>query len=137
MTSDQSDKAEPVTNGGSITVGAHDIQSLDLNWWRRQIGLVQQEPFAFNDTIYKNVAYGLVGSRWENEDDETKRALVEEACKEAFADEFISRLPSVCLMNGVTVLAHLTNTWQGYETMVGENGIKLSGGQRQRSGLFP
>jgi ABC-type multidrug transport system fused ATPase/permease subunit len=97
-TDDKSDKPEPVTNSGSINIGAHDIQSLDLNWWRSQIGLVQQEPFAFNDTIYKNVAYGLVGSKWENDDDETKRALVEEACKEAFADEFISRLPSVCLI---------------------------------------
>jgi ATP-binding cassette subfamily B (MDR/TAP) protein 1 len=103
-----------VTLSGTITVGGRDLRDLDLKWWRSQIGLVQQEPFIFNDTIYNNVANGLVGSKFENEDDEMKRRRVEEACKEAFADEFISRLP------------------MGYETKVGDSGIKLSGGQRQR-----
>ncbi|MCJ1350668.1 MAG: hypothetical protein MMC33_000649 [Icmadophila ericetorum] len=105
---------DTVTNGGSIIVGDKEIQSLDLKWWRSQIGLVQQEPFTFSSTIFKNVAYGLVGSRWEDADDELQMTLVKEACQEAFADEFISRLPL------------------GYQTTVGENGIKLSGGQRQR-----
>jgi len=54
----------PITLGGSIKVGAHELSDLDLKWWRSQIGLVQQEPFIFNDTIAKNVAYGLVGSVW-------------------------------------------------------------------------
>ncbi|KAH0559854.1 hypothetical protein GP486_003627 [Trichoglossum hirsutum] len=101
-------------NRGSIRVGKHDIYDLDLKWWRSQIGLVQQEPFLFNDTIFQNVAHALVGSKWEDEDESTKLALVKEACKEAFADEFIDKLP------------------QGYNTRVGESGIKLSGGQRQR-----
>jgi ATP-binding cassette, subfamily B (MDR/TAP), member 1 len=82
-------------NNGSITVGNHDIYNLDLKWWRSQIGLVQQEPFLFNDTILQNVAYALVSSKWENEDGPTKLALVKEACKEAFADEFIDKLPKV------------------------------------------
>jgi ATP-binding cassette subfamily B (MDR/TAP) protein 1 len=103
-----------ITLTGTITVGGRDIRDLDLKWWRSQIGLVQQEPFIFNDTIYKNVAHGLVGSKFENENEEMKRRRVEEACKEAFADEFINRLP------------------MGYETKVGDSGIKLSGGQRQR-----
>ncbi len=80
---------------GAITTGEHGLDEIDLKWWRSQIGLVQQEPFLFNDTIYQNVAYGLVGSLWENESEEKKRELVGEACKEAFADEFISRLPDV------------------------------------------
>ena len=101
-------------NRGKILLGDHNINSLDLKWWRSQIGLVQQEPYLFNDSIFNNIAFGLLGSKWENESDEVKTKLVEEACKEAFADEFIARLP------------------QGYTTMVGENGIKLSGGQRQR-----
>jgi len=66
-----------------------------LKWWRSQIGLVQQEPFIFNDTIRKNVEYGLIGSEWEDENEETKKTLVEQACKEAFADEFITKLPLV------------------------------------------
>jgi len=50
----------------------------------------------FNDTISKNVEYGLVGTEWEYGTERQKRKLVEKACKEAFADEFISRLPEVC-----------------------------------------
>ncbi|PLB46602.1 lipid A export ATP-binding/permease protein msbA [Aspergillus steynii IBT 23096] len=99
---------------GSILVGDHNINSLDLKWWRSQIGLVQQEPFLFNNSIFENVAFGLIGTKWENESDEVKKQLVEEACREAFAEEFILRLP------------------EGYATEVGESGIKLSGGQRQR-----
>lgn len=59
------------------------------------MGLVQQEPLSFNDTVYKNVAHGLVGSPWEKEEEKVKRELVKEACHEAFADEFIDRLPQV------------------------------------------
>ncbi|KAJ5261435.1 hypothetical protein N7478_012030 [Penicillium angulare] len=99
---------------GKICLGERNIEELDLKWWRSQIGLVQQEPFLFNDTIFKNISYGLVGTQWENEPDSVKARLVENACKEAFADEFIDRLPN------------------GYETIVGENGTKLSGGQKQR-----
>ncbi|KAI1176837.1 P-loop containing nucleoside triphosphate hydrolase protein [Nemania sp. FL0916] len=99
---------------GSISTSGHELDEINLKWWRSQIGLVQQEPFLFNDTVYHNVAYGLVGSEWQDEPEERKRELVKEACKEAFADEFIDRLPD------------------GYDTMVGDSGTKLSGGQRQR-----
>ncbi|KAI1120741.1 ABC transporter-like protein [Nemania abortiva] len=99
---------------GSVTVGGRKLTDLDLKWWRSQIGLVQQEPFLFNQTIFENVASGLVGTEWEDAEIEVKRELVQAACKEAYADEFISRLPD------------------GYETHVGDAGIKLSGGQRQR-----
>ena len=56
---------------------------------------MQQEPFLFNSSIYRNVEFGLIGTKWENADLETKKELVKQACKEAFADEFISRLPEV------------------------------------------
>lgn len=82
---------------GKITVANHHINELDLKWWRSQIGLVQQEPFLFNETIYNNVAFGLIGSKWENESEGVKMELVMGACKEAFADEFITRLPQVNL----------------------------------------
>lgn len=99
---------------GSISTCGHEIEDINMKWWRSQIGLVQQEPFLFNDTIYKNISFGLVGTQWENESEEKKRELVKVACKESFADEFIDRLPD------------------GYDTQVGDSGIKLSGGQRQR-----
>ena len=87
-----------IKNSGTIKIGKHDITTLDARWWRSQIGLVQQEPFLFNSTIFQNVAHGLIGSKWEHDDMTTKQSLVEEACKEAFADEFIKRLPQVCSM---------------------------------------
>ena len=68
---------------------------MELKWWRSQIGLVQQEPFLFDDTIERNVAYGLVGTPWEDEPEVQKAVRVWEACREAFADEFIARLPDV------------------------------------------
>ncbi|KAI5465862.1 P-loop containing nucleoside triphosphate hydrolase protein [Mariannaea sp. PMI_226] len=104
----------PIELRGSITTTGRPLDEIDMKWWRSQIGLVQQEPFLFNDTIYKNVAHGLIGSQWANEPEEAKLELVKEACKEAFADEFIDKLP------------------EGYNTVVGDSGAKLSGGQRQR-----
>lgn len=83
------------TMAGVVTVGGHNLEELDLKWWRAQIGLVQQEPFLFNDTIFKNVANGLVGTKFEDAPEEKKRELVKEACQEAYADEFINRLPEV------------------------------------------
>lgn len=80
---------------GSIKVGDRPLKEIDLKWWRTQIGLVQQEPFLFNDSIYRNVEHGLIGTEWEDESVEVKAKLVKQACKEAFADEFIERLPEV------------------------------------------
>ncbi|KAI5865922.1 P-loop containing nucleoside triphosphate hydrolase protein [Durotheca rogersii] len=99
---------------GSITVGDHNLEDLDVHWWRARIGLVQQEPFLFNDTIFNNVANGLIGTQWQDDSEARKRELVEEACREAYAHEFIRRLPD------------------GYDTQVGDGGAKLSGGQKQR-----
>lgn len=81
---------------GNIFAGAHNLTGLDLKWWRSQIGLVQQNPFLFDDTIFNNVAFGLVGTKWEHETHEVKQKLVEKACEQAFADEYIKRLPEVC-----------------------------------------
>jgi ATP-binding cassette, subfamily B (MDR/TAP), member 1 len=99
----------PVQLRGSISTGGCELDDIDLPWWRSQIGLVQQEPFLFNDTIFNNVAHGLVGTDLEHEGEAKKRELVAAACREAFADEFINRLPD------------------GYDTVVGESGAKLSG----------
>ncbi|KAL4745772.1 hypothetical protein BDW72DRAFT_186104 [Aspergillus terricola var. indicus] len=109
---DSSGEREKMT--GEIRIDDRNINGLDLKWWRTQIGLVQQEPFVFNDSVFNNVAFGLIGSQWENASEEVKRGLVEKACKEAFVDEFVQRLPLK------------------YSTLIGENGLTLSGGQRQR-----
>lgn len=98
-----SDDARERVSGSIITDG-HDISDFNVKWWRSQIGLVQQEPFLFNDTIENNVAYGLTGTEWENSESAKKLELVKDACKEAFADEFISKLPKVCSRHLTTVL---------------------------------
>ncbi|KAI0150276.1 ABC transporter-like protein [Xylariaceae sp. FL1272] len=99
---------------GTVTVGGSDIYKFDLKWWRSQLSCVQQEPFLFNQTIFENVASGLTGTEWEHADTARKRELVENACRESYADEFIVKLP------------------MRYDTIVGDAGIRMSGGQRQR-----
>ncbi|KAL2879796.1 hypothetical protein SGCOL_004839 [Colletotrichum sp. CLE4] len=86
----------------------------DLRWLRGRIGLVQQEPVLFSNTIYNNVVHGLYGSAMNDLPEPGKRELVRQACIQAFADEFIQELP------------------QKYDTRVGERGALLSGGQKQR-----
>lgn len=86
-------------NQGTIYIGDHTINSLDLKWWRSQIGLVQQEPFLFNDTIFNNVSFGLIGTELDDATDLVKKELVVKACREAFAEEFIDRLPEVCQLH--------------------------------------
>ncbi|KAL2135473.1 hypothetical protein VTI74DRAFT_8332 [Chaetomium olivicolor] len=99
---------------GSILIDGHDIIRVDVRWLRRQIALVQQEPQLFSASIFENVAHGLVGTEYENASDKEKKKLVEKACQEARAYEFIRRLP------------------QGLDTIVGNQGSLLSGGQKQR-----
>jgi len=78
------------------------------------VRLVQQEPVLFSGSVLDNVAHGLLGTKHESASAETKAQLVEEACKAAFAHDFVARLP------------------QGYSTQIGERARMLSGGQRQR-----
>ncbi|KAL1953812.1 hypothetical protein VTO42DRAFT_2139 [Malbranchea cinnamomea] len=99
---------------GKVTLDGNDLRDLNVKWLRSQIGLVQQEPVLFNDTIYNNVVHGLYGTEMDKYDEEKKRELVRQACIESNADEFIQKFPN------------------GYDTVVGERGSLLSGGQRQR-----
>jgi len=94
---DQSSEEVGLPQGRIYVDGDIDISTLNREWWRAQIGLVQQEPVLFNDTIYKNVCYGLLGSPWEHAEEEEKRNMVKEACIEAGAGEFIDTLPEVRL----------------------------------------
>lgn len=110
----EKNSGEPIQLSGRVMTSGHNLNEIDVKWWRSQIGLVQQEPFLFNDSIYSNVMHGMVGTQLEDESLEAKQELARQACKEAFADEFIDRLP------------------EGYDTQVGDSGLKLSGGQRQR-----
>lgn len=90
---------------GSIRLDGIDIRSLPVSEFRRNIGLVLQEPFLFFGTIAENIAYG--------KPDATRQEIVA-AARAAHAHEFILRLP------------------QGYDSLVGERGQSLSGGERQR-----
>jgi subfamily B ATP-binding cassette protein MsbA len=90
---------------GRILVNGRDVRDLTQESLRRQIGIVTQETFLFNDTVASNIAYGQ---------QDTNQAAVEEAARRANAHEFIVALP------------------EGYQTVIGERGVRLSGGQRQR-----
>jgi subfamily B ATP-binding cassette protein MsbA len=91
--------------GGAVTIDGRDVRAVTLASLRRQIALVTQEPFLFDDTIAANIAYGKEGAR---------REEIEAAAAQAAAHEFILALP------------------RGYDSEVGEAGARLSGGQRQR-----
>lgn len=91
--------------GGRILLDGRDIREYTQQSLRRAIGLVQQDVFLFSDSVKYNIAYAEEDSR----EEEIKKAAVMAA-----ADEFIEKLP------------------QGYETRIGERGVKLSGGQKQR-----
>jgi subfamily B ATP-binding cassette protein MsbA len=90
---------------GRVTIDRIDVRNLRLESLRGQIGIVTQHTFLFNDTIRANIAYGS--------HDKTEAAIIA-AAKAANAHDFITRLP------------------KGYETMVGELGVRMSGGERQR-----
>ena len=90
---------------GRITIDGQDIRDVNLDSLRRATALVTQDPFLFDDTIANNIAYGQ---------GDVPRADIEQAAKQAAAHEFISDMP------------------EGYETRVGESGLRLSGGQKQR-----
>jgi subfamily B ATP-binding cassette protein MsbA len=90
---------------GQILIDGHDIQKVTLKSLRDQIGLVTQQTILFNDTARNNIAYG---------DQNCSDQEIIEAAKAAKAHDFIQKLP------------------QGYDTIIGEQGVKLSGGERQR-----
>ena len=90
---------------GTITLDGKNIKEFTLKSLRQNIGVVQQEVYLFSGTVYENIAYGKLGASYEE---------VMEAAKKAGADEFIRELKD------------------GYDTYVGERGVKLSGGQKQR-----
>ena len=83
---------------GTIRLDGTDIRELNLRWLRTNMRLVQQEPTLFSGSVYDNVAFGLFGTEKTNLSQDKQRDLVEKACKAAYADEFIQRLPKVCLM---------------------------------------
>ena len=90
---------------GAIRIDGHELRQLTQDSVRRAIGIVPQDTVLFNDTVYYNIAYGNT---------QASRAQVEEAATSARIHDFISSTPL------------------GYDTMVGERGLKLSGGEKQR-----
>ena len=92
-------------SSGEITIDQQDIKLFTQDSVRRSMGVVPQDPVMFNETIFYNIAYGRAGAS----EEEVKRAA-----KLSFIDSFIDSLP------------------EGYDTLVGERGLKLSGGEKQR-----
>jgi len=90
---------------GTVTLDGHDLRTLDPHWLREQIGTVSQEPVLFACSIEENIRYGRMDATHEQ---------VVAAAKAANAHTFIESFP------------------EGYQTMVGERGVRLSGGQKQR-----
>jgi ATP-binding cassette subfamily B protein len=90
---------------GTITLDGIDLREIAVESYRRLLGIVEQDVFLFDGTIAENIAYG---------DRLSTRARIEQAALVANAAEFIDRLPD------------------GYDTLIGERGVRLSGGQRQR-----
>ncbi|MFO0918681.1 MAG: ABC transporter ATP-binding protein [Planctomycetaceae bacterium] len=90
---------------GRVLLDGRDIRQIDVESFRGLLGIVEQDVFLFDGTVAENIGYG----RRDVDRDEIRRVA-----EIAYADEFISRLP------------------QGYDTIIGERGVKLSGGQRQR-----
>lgn len=80
---------------GTISLDGTDIRELNLTWLRTKVRLVQQEPVLFSGTIYENVAFGLFGTDKANLPESEQRELVKKACRDAYAEEFIERLPKV------------------------------------------
>jgi ATP-binding cassette subfamily B protein len=93
---------------GRILADGKDLRDLDLDAFRRQIGIVHQDTFLFSNTVAANIAFGHP---------QATREEIEKAARTASAHEFIAALPD------------------GYETVLGESGVDLSGGQRQRLAL--
>ena len=91
--------------GGRILIDGRDVREVTISSLRKQIGKVTQETILFNDTVRNNIAYGQP---------DVPLARVEEVAKMALAHDFIQRMP------------------EGYDTMIGEKGVRLSGGERQR-----
>ncbi|MGY3188491.1 ABC transporter ATP-binding protein [Lysinibacillus sp. TE18511] len=92
-------------SSGAITIDGIDVRNMTQSSLRSQIGIVQQDVFLFTGTIRENIAYGKLGASEEE---------IREAAKKAHLAAFIAELPN------------------GYETQIGERGLKLSGGQKQR-----
>lgn len=90
---------------GAVLIDGVDLRELDLAQWRASIGVVAQDPFLFHATVRENIAYGKL---------EATDEAVRGAARAAHAHEFILALP------------------QGYETVIGDRGVRLSAGQRQR-----
>ena len=94
------------TSSGQITMDGMPIEEITLESLRSQIAMVNQQVVLFNTSVFENIAYGSLATK--------SQAEVERAAKDAFAHEFIMKMP------------------QGYQSQIGAEGLQLSGGQRQR-----
>ena len=92
-------------DSGKITIDEHNVKNLKISYLREQIGMVSQDPYLFNGTVAENILYGNI---------EANSEQMRNSAMAANADNFIKRLP------------------RGYDTLIGERGVKLSGGEKHR-----
>jgi ATP-binding cassette subfamily B protein len=90
---------------GTVSLDGHNLRTLDADWLRQQVGVVSQEPILFATSIRENIRYGRLTATQDE---------IEAAAKAANAHDFVAQFPD------------------GYDTLVGERGVRLSGGQKQR-----
>ena len=95
-------------SSGQLLIDGIPLRELDLAWWRNQIAVVSQDVYLFNASVAENIIYGKL--------DATREELLQ-AARKAHALDFIEELPD------------------GFETVLGDRGVRLSGGQRQRLAL--
>ncbi|EMA42512.1 ABC transporter ATP-binding protein [Halococcus saccharolyticus] len=102
------------TDAGAVSVDGTDVREYDIQALRESIGIVEQNPYLFSGTVRENIAYGTTDALDTALEEGSTDEQVREAAMAAEAHEFITDLP------------------EGYDTQIGERGVKLSGGQRQR-----
>ena len=114
---------------GRISIGGRDIRTIDRGWLRKNIGMVQQEPYLFSRTLVENIAIAMPEPEWNPGDEITETEEEQLMTEEA-------RMHEIRRAAGIARLDETVERFaDGYDTFVGERGVTLSGGQKQRAAI--